>query len=183
MQSLLGSRLDLILETETTQVADDPYQAATDIAIELEQARRRVTELERELLYATDRLCGGLAMGVRKAQPGLNVGLDKGGCKVGYKTKHLTMRPDLTKRIWIIDSGDPRFARRFMHGNRAHMALNSDLTGLAKSVADFFTGYYLTLGEAIEGRGIILLGGEHVGMADLADFVRQREKLLMEYRG
>lgn len=180
MNSLLQKRLDLILEVETTQIDVDAYRAATDVATDLEQARRRVSDLERQLLYAIDRLCGGLAVGVRKHQPGLNVGLEGGRCRIGYKTKQLTVAPDLSKRMWVVQSTDPRFARRFLRGHRTHTTLNNDLMPLAKAVADFFTGHYLSLGEAIEGRGLILLGGHHVSLGDLVDHVRHCDRLINE---
>ena len=178
--SFLDRRLTLILDDEMTQVPDDPYQIASDLATQLEEARRRVSDLERQLVYAVDRLCGGLALGVRKQQPGLNIGLDKGCCKIGYRSKHLTMRPDLSKKVWVVDSADPRFARRFMHGHRPTTALASDLMPLANAIVNFFTGHYLTLGESISGRGLLMVDNRQISLGDLAKLVRRFDDLLVE---
>lgn len=180
MKSFLHRRLDLILEDDTTQVADDPYQSALALSIDLEEARRRVTDLERQLLHVMDRLCGGLAMGVRKQQPGLNIGLDNGSCKIGYKDKHLHMKPDLSKHTWVVDGGDTSFADQFLGQHAAHMVLEPDMAPLAQAITAFFTGHYGALGENINGRGIISINNQHVDFARLAHHVRRHDWLLAE---
>lgn len=174
MKMNFGERLDVILEEETTRVSDNFYQDATDIAVELEEARRKVTELERQLIYAVDRLCGGLAIGARKHQPGLNVGIHGGCCKVGYKTKTLAFKPDLINKVWTLDSPDQSFMRRFnrLHGPRTNLV--NDLEPLAKAVATFFSDHYKSLGESVHGIGSILIEGKKAGLGDLAQFILTR---------
>lgn len=180
MKSLLERRLDFILEDDTTQMADDPYQAAMNVVIDLEEARRKVTDLERQLMYAMDRLCGGLAVGIRKHQPGLNVGLDNGNCKIGYRTKHLILKPDLTKKVWAVSGPDQRFARRFMKDHAPHTNLTSDTSMIAQAIANFFTKHYRTLGEEISGYGILLLDGHKIKTLDLISYVRNCDRILLE---
>ncbi len=178
MRSILEKRLDLILETDVTQVADDPYQIAMGLTTDLEEARRKVTDLERQLMYAMDRLCGGLAVGIRKQQPGLNIGLNNGMCNVGYKTKHLSMKPDIGKRVWAVDSTDPSFARRFVRKHGPHTSLTNDLTGIAQAIADFFTGHYRSLGEDITNTGKILLDGRSARIDDIICRIQHCDRLL-----
>lgn len=180
MTPVLERRLDLILETSTTQVGDDPYTSATNIATELEEARRRVTELERELIYATDRLCGGLAMGVRRHRPGLNASIGNGCCKIGYRSKHLALRPDLAGRMWKVESADPAFARHFSREHGPKTALTSDLDAIAQAIAGFFGGHYRSLGEEITGRGVILIDGRKVTLDVLAEYIEVRDVFLTE---
>lgn len=176
----IGARLDLILEDGATDVPDDPYQAAMALAAELDEARRKVSELERRWMYAVDRLCGGLAMGVRKHHPSLNVGIDGGKCKVGYRSKHLLMAPDMVKKVWTVDSPDPRFARRFMRAHGPRTSLGSDMMPIAQAIADFFVGHYRTLGEEVEGRGLTIIDGKFSTIGDLACFIKDKERLLTE---
>lgn len=169
MRWTLQQRLDAILEDQNGQPDADAYQAAIDVATELEAARRRVSELERELIHATDRLCGGLAMGVRRAQPGLSVSIDRGACKVGYRSKHLILKPDLTGKIWVVDSSDPVFARRFSRTCAPHTNLSNDTSQVSRVIADFFNNHYKTLGEDIVGTGTILIDGLRSTLGHLAE--------------
>lgn len=180
MTPVLERRLDIILETSSTQVPDDPYSSATNIATELEEARRKVTDLERQLIYATDRLCGGLAMGVRKHRPGLNASIGKGCCKIGYRSKHLALRPDLTGKMWKVESSDPSFAKHFTREHAPRIALSSDLEQIAQAIAMFFGGYYKSLGEEIEGRGILLIDGRKATIDVLAEYIDVRDTFLAE---
>lgn len=176
----LERRLDIILETSSTQVGDDTYGSAVNIATELEEARRKVTELERELIYATDRLCGGLAMGVRKRRPGLNASIGNGCCKIGYRSKHLAFRPDLSGGMWKVESADPTFAKHFGREHGPATALGSDIDPIAQAVAAFFGGYYRSLKEEIVGRGVILIDGRKATIDSLAEYIEVRDVFLTE---
>lgn len=178
MSEMLARRLDLILENETTQVDDNPYQNAMSISTELDVARRKVADLERQLIYATDRLCGGLAMGVRKHRPGLNASIGNGCCKIGYKSKHLAVRPDITGKVWLIDSTDPTFARRFSKQHGPRTALDSNIDPLAQAIAMFFGTHYRSLGEDIIGRGLILIDNKRVSIETLVEYIAVRDQFL-----
>lgn len=204
MKSLLEHRLDLILETDTTSVADDPYQNAQDIAIQLEEARRKVTELESKLMFAMNRIAGGIALGVRKDQPSLNVGVDNGCCRVGYKSHNMSIKPDLVKRVLVIKSPNPDLENSAIqsvagatqtpgfdptpvpvppspHPNDKHVSMSPDLGMVAKAIADMFTSHLTKMGESITGRGVIVLEGRNVGIGELATFVKHCDKMLVEH--
>lgn len=191
MKSLLEHRLDLILETDTTSVADDPYQSAQDIATQLEEARRKVTELERNLMFAMNRIAGGIALGIRKDQPGLNVGVDNGSCRVGYKSQNMSIRPDLTKQVLIIKSPNPDLENNAIQSvagvtppptnqNDRQVNMSPDLGMIAKAITAMFTSHIAGMGESIVGRGVIVLEGRNVGVGELATFVKNCDKILIE---
>jgi hypothetical protein len=184
----LDKRLDAILEDDgTTHVSEDAYQNVLNAAIELEEAKRRVAELERDLLHATDRLCGGLALGVRRIQPSLHVQLGAGTCRVGYLKKSLMLHPDIGRRLWTVESSHPKFASRFRrhYGHLLHMT--GDLMPLATGIADFFTKFYRTLGESggpirLEGQGSVVLvegGTSHrLSLGQLGRLVQAKDQHL-----
>jgi hypothetical protein len=175
----LSRRLDLILEETNVSLDNDPYQEAVGIAQDLEEARRAVTELEQKLLYAMDRMCGGLALGVRRQLPGLNVGIDKGGCRVGYRSKSLLFRPDIKGKLWRIESPDPSFVRRFSKQYAPRTQLNADVAGMAQAVADFFRTHYKSLGEDIVGTGVLLIDGKDTTLGQLVEWVAKSESMLL----
>ena len=202
MKSLLEHRLDLILETDTTSVADDPYQSAQDIAIQLEEARRKVTELERNLMFAMNRIAGGIALGIKKDQPGLNVGVGDGCCRVGYKSQNMSIKPDLVKRVLVIKSPNPDLENRAIqsvgnatapfdptpvpvppaaHPHDKHVSMSPDLGMIAKAITAMFTSHIAGMGESIVGRGVIVLEGRNVGVGELATFVKHCDKMLIEH--
>jgi hypothetical protein len=182
MRQAIERRLDLILEDGATVVDDDPYQNAMNIAADLDNARRRVAQLERELIHATDRLCGGLAMGIRKAQPSLNVNLGNGACQVNYRKKNLRLKPDLTKRMWLVDSNRQAFGNRFRRHHGHVVGLSSDLTPLADAIASYFADFYKSIGKDLAGRGSSVVEGRQVTLGELACLVRAKDKILREIK-
>lgn len=188
MMQNLDQRLDAILAEANTHIAGGVYQNVLNAAVELEQARQRVTDLERDVHRATDRLCGGLALGIRHAQPSLHVQLGSGTCRVGYLKKSLTFRPDIHRRTWVLESSHPRFASRFRRHYGHLLYLSDDLTLLADGIADFFTRFYRTLGEdaapiKLEGVGSVVLtdsGGlpRRISLGQLSRMVQVEDKHL-----
>jgi hypothetical protein len=184
----ITERLDAILEDDgTTHVSDDAYQNVRNATIELEQAKKRVAELEKELQHATDRLCGGLALGVRRSQPSLHCQLGNGACKVGYLKKSLTLRPDLGRSMWLVDASHPKFGSRFRRRNGHLLHMTDNLMPLAQGVADFFTNFYRTLGEdegpvKMEGQGSITLfesgSSRRLSLGQLGQLVRVADERL-----
>lgn len=170
MITSLKRRLDVLLEDNT---ADDPLQSALDLTAKLEEARRNVNDLEKQLMYAVDRMCGNLAMKVRQSKPALSVSLGNGGCKVGYRSKHLMFKPDLAKRTWQVDSHDPSFARRYARSFASPM-LDQDVVEVSKCIADFFSRHYRSLGEDIVGDGKATINGIVVEDSDLEQFANRR---------
>ena len=174
---VLNDRLDVIFEDETTTIDDGLY---SDIIDRLAAAREHVNQLERRLTHSSDRLCGGLAMGIRKLQPSLNVSLGRGFCRVVYKTKYLTFKPNLERKIWEVESNRPRFVSQFRRDYSHTTSLIGDLRPLATAIVSFFNAYYRSIGESVEGRGSILVSGQPVTISELAALVMQKNRLLLE---
>lgn len=180
MKTPIERRLDLILETDATSVSEDHQKAAADITLEIETTRRKLEDLERQLSHAVDRLCGGLALGVRQFRPGLSVGIDRGMCKVGYRSKYLTFKPDLVTRTWIVSGSDPAFARRF--SKQFGVRMTNALEDTAKAIAEYFGAHYRSLGEEIVGNGVLILDGINVKSTTLIERIRNNQKSFLNGR-
>lgn len=174
--------LEAILEDSTLQVSDNGYQNAVNIATELQQAKQRIIELQGEMQHALDRLCGGLALGIRRRQPSLHAQLGDGAVRVTYVKKDLVFKPDLARQVWMVDSARPRFVSKFkqMYGHLLH--LSSDLMPLANAVAEFFTRYYRSIGEEITGQGSVVVEGRRVSLGQLATMCQNKDKILREMK-
>ena len=176
----LDQQLDLLLEDEGTNISDDVYNKVLNAAVELSEAKKRVDALERELAVAIDRLSGGLALAVRKNQPSLNVNLGFGGCRVSYLKKNLTLKPDIERQIWSVDSSHPKFGSKFkrMYGHLLHF--NSDLSPLAAGIAEFFTRYYRSINESISGVGSVVIcdstDSRRISLGKLAELLRAKDE-------
>lgn len=159
--------LDTILEESPSQykVAD----IASQIVHQLEATQRRILELQNQLLIARNRMCGELALSIRRKMPGLNIGVNRDGCKVGYRTKHMIFNPDPGSGIWKVKSGDNRFARKFLRLFGTSTVISQDTDGLANNIVLFFRDHYKTLGENIEdGTGVVFVEDKRGSILDLA---------------
>jgi hypothetical protein len=165
----IGYKLDLLLEMNGEPVSNS-LDSILDITKQLDEVRQKVVDLQNKLYMATDRLNGDLAMGVRKRLPGLNVGLDKNGCKVGYKSKNLSFSPDLKIGVWGVKSPDHRFCRRFARNNGPSLALTSSIAPLVDAISDYFSGHYKSLGEDIKGTGALIVEGSEATILDVAEW-------------
>lgn len=165
----IGYKLDLLLEMNEEPVSSS-LDSILDITKQLDEVRQKVMDLQNKLHMATDRLNGDLAMGVRKQLPGLNVGLDKNGCKVGYKSKNLSFSPDLKTGVWGVKSPDHRFCGRFTRNNGPSLALASSISPLADAIVRYFSGHYKSLGEDIEGTGTLIVEGSKATVLDIAEW-------------
>lgn len=162
--------LNVVLEDG--QAPSGAVEYASGIVRQLEDAQQRIQDLQHQLDAANKRICGELALMLRRALPGLNVGVGKEGCKVGYRSKHLILQPDPKRGIWNVKSGDPRFARRFMNRRGSKTVLGS-MEPLASAIVQHFREYYKTLGEDIIGTGIVLVEGHRGTITDLAEWYEQ----------
>jgi len=165
----IGHKLDLLLEMDK-ELVPSSLDSILDITKQLDEVRQKVVDLQNKLHMATDRLNGDLAMGVRKQLPGLNVGLDRNGCKVGYKSKNLLFNPDLKTGAWNVKSPDNRFCGRFTRRNGPSLALASNITPLVDAIANYFSGHYKSLGEDIEGTGALIVEGSESTILDIAEW-------------
>ena len=165
----ISHKLDLLLEMNGGPVPNS-LDSILDITKQLDEVRQKVVDLQNKLYMATDRLNGDLAMGVRKQLPGLNVGLDKNGCKVGYKSKNLSFSPDLKTGAWNVKSPDHRFCGRFTRHNGPSLALASNITPLVDAIANYFSGHYKSLGEDVKGTGTLIIEGSKATILDIAEW-------------
>lgn len=161
--------LDFILTEDQSQL---PLQKAMEIVRKLNIAKQMVVDLQHRLLTAKNKINVELALNLRKRMPSLNIGIDKSGsCKVGYRSKSLTFSPDIENGIWIVQSSDPRFARRFQKLKRYDLIIgSSDITPLIDAVVEYFTGHYKSLGEEITGVGVILIEDKIRNLSDLIEW-------------
>lgn len=181
VSGLLEQRLKAIIDDSSAIIEDSPYQAAVEVAAEIAGLKSKLALLENRLANAIDRFSGGLALGIRNSQPGLNVALIKGkGCKVGYRSKSLSFYPDLTNKAWVVESLDPQFCRRFRQTCSSVLGLTTDLTGTANAIAGYFNEHYKSLGEAIYGEGIVLYEQRRVTYGQFVELVQNADKLLRE---
>lgn len=162
----LSQTLDIILEEESPPEYN-ATASANEIAKQLEIAQRKVIELQNKLSIAHNKMCAELALDVRRKMPGLNVSVDRGNCKIGYRMKHLVLRPDSRSGIWKIKSSDDRFAKRFMKYYGTNTAISPSLDSLVDAIITYFKEHYKSLGEDIIGTGVILIEGRKSSITNL----------------
>jgi hypothetical protein len=150
----LARRLDIILE-DGPDPEPSPHLDAHDLVKQLQDARQTVLDIEHRLGVIRHRLSADLALGIRRAQPGLNVGVDKNGCKVGYKTKQLHFIPDVENGIWKVASGNDRFRREFLNNHRRSTLMGDP--NLVQAIVAYFQNYYRSLNEEVTGTGRLLV--------------------------
>lgn len=163
----MAERLDVVLEEQSDLSS---LSAATDVVRRLTDARQQVSDLEYELDNLRHRLSAELALGLRRRMPALNIALDRNGCKIGYRKKHLVLNPELERGIWSVRSPDSRFLRGFANNFRQYTVLSPDLQPLIEALVAFFTNHYKTLGEELTGTGVVLIDGYEGSLIDLAEW-------------
>lgn len=166
----LQRNLDIILEEEQPNDGWHPLDSAIDLAKQLQDAQQLVADIQHKLSSIKMRMAGDLALALRRAKPGLNVAVDKTGCRVGYKTKYLQFIPEVENGIWKIISPNRRFLREFQQANRRATLLTADLSVIVDAITTYFTNYYRTLGEDIDGTGILMIEERRATLLELADW-------------
>ena len=172
MQKNIADMLDIILEDGSP--TNESVNAAISIVQEIEDAKRTIHSLESKLDILRSKMCAELGLAIRKQMPAMNISVNREGCKVGYKTKHLLLQPDPQKRLWIVKSKDPRFSRRFMSRHSSKTVLSRSYEQLIDAILTHFREHYKTLGEEIEGTGIILVESKVSNLSGLAALVDTR---------
>lgn len=168
--SVLNKSLDLIFEDGITPEADHPLHAAMDVARQLQDAQQLVADLLHKLTSIKNRLAGELAMAIRRSQPSLNVAVDKGGCKIGYKTKTLLFTPEVDQGMWRVQSQNQRFRREFLNAHSRAMLLSPDMGGMVEAIVNYFRNYYRTLGEELDGTGVIFIEDKRATFLELGQW-------------
>lgn len=152
----------------------DLATAGYEIAQQLFATRQQLRELQHRLDGLERRMVGTLAIKIRRAAPGLNIAVSRDGCKVGYKTKYLLLKPDIQRELWDVTSNDPKFARKFNSIYVSRTLIKDSFDDLAKSVIQYFHDHYLTLNESIVGSGRILVDAKTGTMVDLVAYGRAK---------
>ncbi len=166
----LRKSLDLILEEAPSPDGWHPLDSAIDLARQLQDAQQLVADLQHKLNSLRTRMAGDLALAIRRTKPGLNVAVDKNGCKVGYKTKYLQFIPEVEQGVWRVVSPNRRFLREFLQANRRATLLAPDLSVLIGAISEYFSTYYRTLGEEVEGTGVLMVEERRATLLDLAEW-------------
>lgn len=161
--------LDLILQPEDQSLS--AISRAVDIANQMHQAQIQFRDLKHQLRMLKSEINSQLAVKIRKAMPSLNISVDRNGnCQVGYKSKYLIVNPDTSKGMWSVKSNDPRFCSRFQRRYKHDLFLDENVDNLINRLCEYFTGYYKSLGESIEGTGKIIIEGKTSSFADLVNW-------------
>lgn len=166
----LYKSLNIILE-DNHGAGLDSLNLATNLVQRLQEARQLVSDLQYQLGNVKLKLAAELAIAIRRAKPGLNVGVNKDGCRVGYKTKAFHLTPDLEQGVWTIESKSHRFCREFIQANRRAVLLDQDLSIIVSAIVNYFSNYYRTLGEDIDGTGILILNEKKSTILEVADWM------------
>lgn len=166
----LQRHLDLILEDGPPSDGWHPLDDAMNLARQLQDAQQQVADIQHKLASIKTRMAGDLALALRRHKPGLNVAVDRTSCKVGYKTKYLQFTPEAELGVWRVTGPNRRFLREFLQANRRATLLMPDLSVLVTAIADYFTNYYRTLGEEVEGTGIVMVEDRRATLLELAEW-------------
>lgn len=167
----LLKNIDVIFEDEVVN-SSESIRVATDLVRQLEMTQQRIHELQNQLIIAQNKICGELALKLRRIMPSLNIGVGREGCKIGYRSKSLILQPDVKKGIWNIRSSDSRFSHRFLSRHSSKTVINPNLDSLINSIIKHFTEHYKTLGEDITGTGVVLVEDKLGTIVDLANWYK-----------
>jgi len=168
--------LDLLMVDPKQVERNSVLQDCVHTSKELEKTRYKLMNLEHKLKTLHHKLNCELAMQFRKEYPNLNINIHRNNCKVGYKSKHLLLKPDFKKQFWSVDSADSAFANRFKRDARAVLLLSTPLTELIAKIAEFFRLAYKSLGEDITDHdGVLIIEGKSANLMQLVQFSRSAD--------
>jgi hypothetical protein len=168
--SSITKAIDILLEDD--QSGWEIYSQATELYNELESAKLHVQNLMHKLHGQRQKMCMDLSYRLRKRNPSFNISVDRNGCRIGYRKKSLTFRPDLGKGIWQVLSKDEGFANLFKRKHRSSLLINHDIGEFVDTIYGFFRDNYKTLQEESEGQGVILVDGVKRSLADFSSLVK-----------
>lgn len=162
--------IDILLEDDQSNW--DIYSQATELYNELENAKLYVQNLMHKLHGQRQKMCLDLSYRLRKKNPSFNISVDRNGCRIGYRKKSLTFRPDLAKSIWQVLSKDVGFANLFKRQYRSSLLISHDISDFVETIYGFFRDNYKTLQEDADKHGIILVGGVKHSLTEFSDLVK-----------
>lgn len=141
-QSLILERVEQALN-DVEVSTNSHLKGVTDVLESIAYYETKIKECKKELGSAIDKICGDLAMTIRKMQPKLIVTIQNGGCIIGYRTKSIVCKVDPLKKEW--DFSFNEFGKIFAKRNPSCTHLGCDLEDMAKRIADFFNHQYTSL--------------------------------------
>jgi hypothetical protein len=133
---ILNEQLDGL---PVTGEAHSKMALAQELARELESARERVAELERDLRNAVEDYNVELAKALRRRLPQLGINLSDGRCSASYRSTNLSCRPDLDNKSWVFDPNP--HGRRFSRKYGTTLGLADSLDPLADAIVQYFSRY------------------------------------------
>jgi len=171
------SSLDIILseEVDTTYIA-----MSIEAQNQLQKMQQQVAILEQKVRDYKAKINADLAICIRRQLPGLHLSIDESVCKVGYKTKHLSISPDLSRKQWIIESPDHVFKARFL--SKTDLELTDKLQGISESIVNYFKDYYQQQNESIHGTGHLLLEQNNSTLGSVAKWRNQKARTYLNSR-
>ena len=176
----LHKSLSIILDDTSN---NHQYDNVSELVQKLQNARQQVFDIEHKIATIKHKMNSDLALNVRRTQPGLNVAVDKNGCKVGYKTKLLYFTPDIENEIWKVTSPYRRFLREFLNSYRRATLINNDLSMLVTAIVSYFISYYRTLNEEINGTGLLMIENKRGTLLELIQWRSSIKKPLKSRLG
>ena len=168
------ANLDIILQESSPS---GQYGSIYKLTKELATAKQTLADIEHKITMARQQLSADMALRIRKIEPGFNVAVDKNGCKIGYKTKFLHFAPDIETGMWVVTSNNQRFLREFLNAHRKTTLLDNDVDTLIAAIVEYFTSYYRTLNDDINGTGLLLIENKNSTLLELVGW-RQKKTIM-----
>ncbi len=109
----------------------------------LREAESALDGLRQNLAHAVEAINADLAVAIRNLMPKITVNLSDGKCIVTYRSRSLTLTPDIDRGKWSVKSDDAgkTFSKQYIQ----YLNLNEDSAELAEAISDYFVGNYKTL--------------------------------------
>ncbi len=148
------SNLNLILSEDSPS---GQYNFIHKLTKDLAAAKQAVLDLEHKISIAKQQLNADLALKIRRIEPGFNIAVEKSGVKIGYKTKFLHFAPNIETGMWVVTSNNERFLREFLNAHRRTTFIDGGIDTLTSAIVAYFTAYYRTLNDDIDGTGVLLI--------------------------
>jgi hypothetical protein len=149
--------LNVILEDmQATDIADAFAEVIAALQ-EYDSAQEVLDTSQRTYNGHVNQLNSSLAGEIRKNQPGLTVKLGRdGSVTVSYHrsgSKQMCLTPNVRNQSWGV--GQSAFERNY--AKYCGESLNVDLPSMGKSIADYFTRSYKSLGEGTVEEGKLII--------------------------
>jgi hypothetical protein len=115
----------------------------------LKESEAALDGLRQNLARAIEAINADLAVAVRNLLPKVSVNLADGKVNIVYKSKSISMRPDLDRGKWSVESNEAGkiFSRQYLQ----YLRLTEEPEELAEAVGDYFIGNYKTLQDTSFG--------------------------------